>query len=144
MAVTANPPGNLPLLMWQALLGSNDLKVMLLDADTWSYDKDSSIYISEVTGEVSGTGYTAGGQILSNPSATYDEETNSLVVDADDPFWNAAGGKLTAARAVFFVDTGTGTASPIVTVWDFNGAITATNAPFTLTIDKQGLLRNSD
>jgi hypothetical protein len=130
--------------MWQALAGSNPIKCMLIDGSTWTYDKDSATYLDGVTGEVSGDGYTSGGQTLTNVTASYDSSNNRLVVDGDNPQWDASGGELTAARAVFYLDTGTSSSSPIVSVWDFGGDQTATNASFTLALAPAGLLLNGD
>lgn len=144
MAVTADAPGKLTVNMWNALKGSGTPKVKLID-NTWTYNKDTATgYINEVTGEVTGTGYTAGGQALTSVTATYDTTANALVVDCADPSWSATGGALTARRAVFFIDSGTASTSPWFAMWDFGADVTATNAPFTVNIDATGVFRNSD
>ncbi|HET7386835.1 MAG TPA: hypothetical protein VFJ19_09270 [Nocardioidaceae bacterium] len=140
MPTTSTIPGQLGLSLWQALRAAHDLKVMLID-NTWAYDPDVNRFVSEVTGEVTGTGYTAGGATLANVTETYDAATDTTIVNADDVVWDATGGALTGHRAVFYVDTGTPTSSPIVTAWDLGADITATNAAWTLSIDAGGIFR---
>lgn len=138
---TSDFPGKLTLSLWTASRASNPIKCMLTTG--YSLDKDADRYVSDVTGEVSGSGYTAGGQALANVSESYDAGSDTTVVDAGDPSWDATGGSLSASGAVFYVDTGTASTSPILAVWDFGGEQTATNAPFTVNIDSSGIVRLS-
>lgn len=128
---TANAPGKLTKAMWDALTASHPLKVMLID-DTWVYGQDTAEYVSEVTGEVTGTGYTAGGATVTGVAAAYNAASHALTVTAGNVTWDATGGSLAAARAVWYIDTGTPSTSPIVAVWDFDGTVTATAEQFEL------------
>lgn len=139
---TSDFPGLLTLSLWQALVAGNPIRCMLTDG-SWAMDKDTSQYVSEVTGEVTGTGYTAGGQALASVTETYDAASDTTVVDAADPSWDATGGELSASGAVFYVDTGTASTSPIVSVWAFTSLQTATNAAFTVNIDAAGFVNLS-
>jgi len=65
------------------------------------------------TNEVSGTGYTAGGQALDNPTVTLSGTT--AFVDFDDETWAAA--TITARGALIYNDTAAG--DPAVAVFDF-------------------------
>lgn len=54
---------------------SDTFKIMLVTS-SYTPNQDTHIYRSDVTNEVSGTGYTAGGNTLTGASVTYDAATN--------------------------------------------------------------------
>lgn len=80
--------------------------------------------LASVTGtEAStGTGYTAGGQALTNVTVTV-ETTNDAKFDADDVTWTASGGTISAAFGVLFNDTDAN--DPPVAFINFDGLQTA-------------------
>lgn len=80
--------------------------------------------------EVSGTGYTAGGQALS--SKTNVASTLKYVLSAANPSWTTA--TFTAAFAVIYDST---PASPknLIGYIDFGGSQTVTAGTFTITVD---------
>lgn len=54
--------------------------------------------------------------------------TGVLVVDAADPSWTTGNpGSLTASYLVFYKDTGTGSTSPVIALWDLGGPQVASN-----------------
>lgn len=115
------------------------VKVALVSA--YTPDQDADEFFSDVSAnEVSGTGYTAGGQALTTPTATYDASTNRRVYDGDDVVWDATGGELSADGAVVYSDTGTASTSPLLGHIDFEGTVTATNDTFTITWSADGVL----
>ena len=60
----------------------------------------------------------------------------TVFTTATPPSWNASGGSLAAAYAVFYDSTpGTAGTDPLLFYWDLGGTQTATNAAFTLTPD---------
>src|SRR5690348_1638843 len=61
----------------------DSIKVMLCTS-SYTPDQDAHDYKNDVTNEVSGTGYTAGGAALANDTLTYTGGTNTLKYDADD------------------------------------------------------------
>lgn len=89
MAVTAKWYGNAPK---NAFLGKinytgHDIYVMLL-TDLYTPDQDTHEFVDDVSAnEVEGTGYTAGGKLLTGKTLTYDAPTNTLKFDANDPTW---------------------------------------------------------
>lgn len=104
MAVSAKPYGN---ALRHALLGdinlsTDTLKAALLDG-TYTPNVDHE-FRDDLTGEVSGTGYTAGGTTLTNVTVTYDAANDRVVVDCDDPTW--ADSTITARTMVAYVSTG--------------------------------------
>lgn len=76
------------------------------------------------TNEVSGTGYTAGGQALDNPTVTLSGTT--AFVDFDDETWAAA--TITARGALIYNDTAVG--DPAVAVFDFGSDKISTAGDF--------------
>ncbi|UST52973.1 hypothetical protein NF681_11520 [Comamonadaceae bacterium OTU4NAUVB1] len=80
------------------------------------------------TGEVTGAGYTAGGQTLAGFAATLD--TDTAILDwTTDPSW--ANATITARGALIYNSTRAGAA---VAVLDFGADITSTNGAFTVTL----------
>ena len=88
--------------------------------------------------EITGTGYTAGGATVSSPTFTAGGTNNSVATwtTATNPQWTGA--TFTANQAVFYKSSAS--TNQLICFWDFGGAITATNAPFTLTIAGTGIL----
>lgn len=79
------------------------------------------------TNEVSGTGYTAAGNALTNVTPTTSGTT--AITDFADTTWSTA--TITAASCLIYNDTDAGNAS--VQVHDFGGDKTSTAADFTIT-----------
>ncbi len=82
------------------------------------------------TNEVSGTGYTAGGQALTVKTAT--PTTLKYVLSAANPSWTGA--SFTAAFAVIY-DSTPATPKPLIGYIDFGGNQTVTAGTFTITVD---------
>lgn len=78
------------------------------------------------TGEVTGTGYTAGGATLTGYSATLDGTT--AILDFADPSW--ASSTITARGCVIYDATN---ANKVKAVLDFGADIASTNGTFTVT-----------
>lgn len=116
---------------------AGDVKCMLC-SDLYTPDQDAHRYASDVTGEVVGTGYAAGGLSLTGKAVTYDAATNTLKLTATNLSWPAS--TITARYAVFYVNTGTPATSPLLCVWDFGSDVTSTTGPFDVTFDAAGLL----
>ena len=74
-------------------------------------------FFNDVTNEVTGTNYTAGGVTLA--SKTLAVSANVLTFDAADVTWSQnAGGFANARIAVLYKDTGTPSTSPLVAFYD--------------------------
>ena len=80
------------------------LKAMICTA-TYTPNFDTDEFRSSVTGEVSGTGYTAGGVALTGESATLDTVNHRVKLDADDANFGTVtftGG----TQLIVYLDTG--------------------------------------
>lgn len=118
-------------------LVNDTIKVMLVTS-TYTPDPDLHDFVDDVTNEVSGTGYTAGGQALANKSVTQDNTDDEGVFDADDVTW--ANSSITARGAVIYKDTGTPATSPLLCYKDFGVDKTSENGDFTVQFDAEGIL----
>ena len=78
------------------------------------------------TNEVSGTGYTAKGNSLTNVNPT--SSSTTAFTDFSDTTWSSA--TLTARGALIYNDSASG--DPAVAVLDFGGDKTSTNGDFTI------------
>ena len=92
-------------------LDSDTIKVMLVTS-AYVPDQDGHDFHDDVTNEVSGTGYTSGGQALANKSVTADNTDNEGVFEADNVTWPSS--TITARGAVLNKDTGARSTSPQV------------------------------
>lgn len=101
---------------------SGSIKVMFC-TDSYVPDQDNHQYKSDVSNEVTDTGYTAGGQTLAAKTITYDSATNTTHFDADDL---ALASPVSARYAVLYQDTGVASTSPLIGYLDF-GAMTNVN-----------------
>lgn len=100
---------------WENNSGT-DIKVMLVDS-TYVPDIDTHVNVGHVTGEVTGAGYTAGGQPLVNRTVVSDFTNDFARYDADDVVWTAS--TITARGAVIYKDTGVTSTSHLIVYIDF-------------------------
>lgn len=100
---------------------------MMLTTSSYTPDKDHAKR-SSVTNEVSGTGYTAKGEIVT-VSVTADNTGDRTVVAVSEPSWSTA--SFTARYGVVYRDRGgASSADELVGVLDFGADITATGGTF--------------
>jgi len=118
-------------------LDTDTIKVMLVTSG-YTPSQDNDDYIDDVTNEVAGTGYTAGGAELANKSVTQDNVDNEGVFDADDVIW--ANSTITARGAVLYKDTGTPATSPVIAYLDFTEDKSSNNGDFKIEWGSEGVL----
>jgi hypothetical protein len=118
---------------------TDTIKVALVSS-SYTPDQDAHDYLNDVsTYEVSGTGYTAGGNTLASKTATYDSANNVIVLDAADTTW--ASSTITARYAAIYDSTGTSSTSALIGYVDFGSDQSSTNGNFTITWDSTGIVR---
>ena len=140
MAVTAKAYGPFmqSLASKEINLASDTLKVMLCTS-AYAPDQDAHRYKSSVTGEVAGTGYTAGGATLASVTVAYSAASNTLTLDAADTAW--ANSTITARYAVIYDATpATDATRPLIAYVDFGADVASSAGPFTITWDAAGIL----
>ena len=109
-----------------------------LTTSSYVPDVDTHDYFDDVTNEITGTGYTAGGATLASVTATYDTANNRVKIDAADPSWTGA--TFTCRKAVFYVSTGVAGTSPLISCHEFTVDQTVTANTFTLLINADGIV----
>lgn len=108
-----------------------------LTTSSFAFNQDTHDFFDDVTNEVTGTGYTAGGATLASKTLTYDSSTNKIVLDSADPAWTAA--TITGIRrAVTYKSTGVSSTSPILHVHSFAADQAVTAGTFTIQVDADG------
>ena len=121
--------------LYDALTGAIDFdtdsfKVMLVTS-SYSPNKDTHTKRSDVTNEVSGTGYSAGGT-AATVSVNNDTANDRQDVTLGAVNWATA--TITAAAAVYYKSRGgASSADELVAYIDFGGNITSTAGTFALT-----------
>lgn len=118
---------------------SDAFKGQILDTDTfyvmltgsgYAADQDAHTKRSDVTTEVTGTGYTAGGQAIV-PTFTKDTTNNRLQIVFPTVTWPSS--TITARRAVYYKRRGgAASADELVAVNDFGSDVATTAGTFTL------------
>lgn len=122
---------------WSDNVGE-DIRVMLVTS-TYVPDIDTHEFIDDVTNEVVGTGYTAGGQLLVGRAVTPDLVNDWAEYDATDLTW--ASSTITARGAVVYRDTGTPATSELITYVDFVSDKTSSNGDFVIVWHGDGVFR---
>lgn len=116
---------------------TDTFKAMLVSG--YTPNKDSHSKRSDITGEISGTGYISGGKALTGVTFTQDNTDNEGVVDCDDIVWTGA--TFSAQGCVIYKSRGgASSADELVKYIDFGGTITATGGDFKITIAAEGLI----
>ena len=106
---------------------TNTIKLALYTAGSGApYSTSSTIYDVSVANEVSGAGYTTGGNTLNNPVVANQTSVATLTFDQTQ-FTSATFG---AAYGVIYNDT---SGDKLVVVLDFGGTKSCSNGTFTIT-----------
>lgn len=118
-------------------LASDTIHVALVTS-TYSPNIDTHDNFDDITNEVSGTGYTAGGGELDNKAVTVDTTDDEGVWDADDETW--ANSTITARGAVIYKNTGTGSTSKLICYIDFGADKISSAGNFTIAWNSEGII----
>lgn len=119
-------------------LDTDTINVMLVTS-SYTPDQDNHDKRDDVTDEVSGTGYSAGGAALAGKSVAVDNTDNEGVFDANDLTW--ASSTITARGAVLYkARGGASSADELICYFDFTSDQTSTNGNFTLQWNAEGIL----
>jgi hypothetical protein len=114
------------------------IKIMMSTV-TYSPDRAANAFKSDVTNEVTGTNYTAGGNAIANKTVTV--ASNVIKFDADDPAtWTQSGTGFSNARiAILYKDTGTASTSPLIAYYNFGSDKGNVAGDLTLQLDSAGI-----
>lgn len=118
-------------------LDTDTIKVALVTS-SYTPNQDTHDFFDDVTNEVSGTGYTAGGASLANKAVSVDTTDNEGVFDADDVTWSSS--TITARGAVLYKSTGTASTSALICYLDFGSDKSSSSGNFTIQWGSEGIL----
>ena len=118
-------------------LDTQTIKVALV-TNAYSPDQDSHEDFADITNEVVGAGYSAGGATLANKSVTKDNTGNEGVFDADDVTWAAS--TVTARGAVIYYSSGVDATSWLIAYVDFGSDKSSNNGDFKITWNAEGII----
>lgn len=113
----------------------NAIKCMLT-TNSYTPNQDTHEDKADVTNEVSGTNYAAGGATLTTKALA--NTNNVLKFSSDNVSW--ASSTITARRAVFYDSVGGGADASRPLLWwiDFGADVASTNGTFQITMDSAG------
>lgn len=121
------------------LNATDDVKVGLVTS-TYTVNIDTHEDWADITNELSGTGYTAGGAALANEAVTKDTTDDEGVFDADDVTWSSIDAG-TADAAILYKNTGTPATSLLIAYIDSGGFPIVTNGgDLTIQWNAEGIL----
>jgi hypothetical protein len=117
-------------------LDGDTFKIMLVTS-TYAPNIDTHTKRSDITNEVTGTGYTAGGATLTSTVVTNDLTNDRTKFSSANPSWATA--TITARGAVIYKSRGgAATADELVCYLDFGSDQTSTTGTFTVTCPANG------
>ena len=118
-------------------LDTDTIKLALV---TSSYTPDIDLHedFADITNEVVGTGYVAGGQALTTKSVVVDNTNDLAKFDADDVTWGTS--TITARAGILYKDTGTPATSTLIAYFDFVSDKSSSAGDFTVSWDSNGIL----
>lgn len=103
---------------------------VLLTTSAYTEDKDAHDFRNDVTNEVSGTGYTAGGN-TATVTVTLDTANDRLDISLGGTTWPSS--TITARKAVYYKSRGgASSADELVAVNDFGSDVVSSAGTFTL------------
>lgn len=112
---------------------TGDTIKVALCTSTYTPNQDTHDFFDDITNEVSGTGYTAGGATVSGKSVNYDSATNVTSLRASSTQWTGA--TFTCRYAVIYKSTGTASTSPLIGYVDFGGDQSVSSGSFSVVWD---------
>lgn len=116
-----------------------DLPVnVALVTSTYTVDIDAHDFFDDITNEVSGGNYTAGGITLSNTTVIQDNTDDEAAFDGDDVTWSNS--TITARAAILYQNTGTASTSPLIAYFDFGSDQSSSSGDFTIQWNAEGLV----
>jgi len=113
--------------------GSDSFKVLLVSSVPSETNLDGWINRSDVTTEVTGTGYTSGGVAVTATVGSVDTTNNRVAITFGNlsPGWTSA--TISAVGAIIYKSTGTASTDKLVQFVDFSGTVASTNGNYSVT-----------
>jgi hypothetical protein len=117
---------------------ANDTIKVALCTSSYTPNIDTHSFFDDITNEVAGTGYTAGGETLGTKTTTQDNTDDEGVFDAADTTWSSS--TITARYAIIYKSTGVDSTSPLICYVDLGEDKTTASGNFTLSWNAEGIL----
>ncbi len=114
------------------------IKVMLCTS-SYTPDQVNHDYKNDITNEITGTGYTSGGQTIANRVVTMDTANKKAILDGDDNSWGPSA-TITARYAVLYKDTGDAATSPLIGYVDMGADVECSEGTFLIQWNTAGIL----
>jgi hypothetical protein len=121
---------------------TTDSHKVLLTTSTYVPNQDTHTVRSDVTNEITGTGYTAGGVAVAGKSRTYDATTNERRYVMANNVWGP-GATLTARVAVLYKVVGTAATDLLIAYLVFAADAVVTNGTLTITNNQTATLKHT-
>ena len=137
MAATPYGPFTDHLAQKRIDIDTDVIKVALVGAG-YTANYDTHDFFNDITNEITGTGYTAGGATLASVTWTYNTTTNKWTFDSADPSWTGAVFTPAPRGAVVYMSTGTAATSPLICHYDFGSDQPSGGGPYTLNVNGSG------
>jgi hypothetical protein len=142
MAVTASwyGKGVLHVMSGDVDMSADSMKVALTD-NTYTPDVDThEFFDTHISGEVTGTGYTAGGDAVTSQALTYVAADDRVKFTLDPSVWDPS--TITARRAILYVVGSTPGTDDYLLGWvDFGQDESSSSNEFKITWSANGALR---
>lgn len=120
----------LPKRLADQYFGSGTFKFMLVSSVPSETDLDTFDFRSDITNEVTGSGYTAGGVTVSVSVGSVDTANNRVAVTVADLSPMLATATVSAVGGWIYKSTGNAATDELVQFVDFGGAVSSTAAAF--------------
>lgn len=126
---------NLPLHLANGAINFStaSFKCLLHTAVPSEANLDAWVNRSDVTGEATGTGYTAGGVAVTASVSAVDTTNNRVSITFSNlaPGWTSS--TISAAAASVYLNSGNAATDKLIFMIDFGGTVTSTNGNYSVT-----------
>ena len=116
---------------------NDTIKVMLVTS-SYTPDIDAHTRRDDITNEVTGTAYVAGGVTITGITNTQDNALDEATIDAPNVTWAAS--TITARGAVVYKSTGVAANDNLVAYFDFSTDQISSSGDFTINWNALGIL----
>lgn len=113
--------------------------VLMLFTSSYTPDINTDQYVDDLSGELSASGYTSGGETIANTGATYSDGV--LTVDGEDVEWNPITATGIRYGVIADVTPATAEEQPLVALIDFEENVsTGTGGTFKVSWHEDGIV----
>lgn len=112
---------------------TGSFKGLLVSSVPSESNLDTWVNRSDVTNEVTGTGYTAGGVALTLTVGSVDTTNNRVPITISNlsPGWTSS--SISAVGLIVYLNSGTSSTDKLVSFVDFGGTVTSSSGNFSVT-----------